>query len=45
MNYQEFIKLRKKGKISAGIENSTALKLVEYLPKRYRAAVFFWSWV
>ena len=45
MTYEEFINLRSQNKISAGIDNSTALRLIDYLPKRHRAAHHFWSWV
>jgi hypothetical protein len=45
MTYEEYIDLRKMGKIRAGIDNSTALKLIDYLPKRYQYAHYFWSWV
>ncbi|MEI7511489.1 MAG: hypothetical protein WCJ84_05005 [Candidatus Peregrinibacteria bacterium] len=45
MKHEEFIKLRKEGKISAGVDNSTALKLVDHLPKKYQASHLFWSWV
>ena len=45
MTYQEFITMRKAGKIKAGIDQSTALKLTDYLPKQYQAAHLFWSWV
>ena len=45
MTHQEFLRLRAAGKISAGIDNSSALRLVKSLPKRYQAAHTFWSWV
>jgi hypothetical protein len=45
MTYEEFIQRRKAGTVSAGIDNSTALKLIDHLPKRYQAAHIFWSWV
>jgi hypothetical protein len=45
VDYQEYVRLRHEGKVCAGIENSVALKLIDYLPKRYRVANTFWSWV
>jgi hypothetical protein len=45
MKYEEFIQLRQAGRISAGIDNSTAIKLIQYLPMRYWAPFTFWSWV
>ena len=45
MTYEEFIELRGQNKVVAGIDNSVALRLVDRLPKRYRAAVYFWSWI
>jgi len=45
MTYEEFIALRKARKIKEGIENQVALKLVDYLPKRYQYAHIFWSWI
>jgi len=45
MTYEEFIQERQAGTISAGVDNSTALRLINQLPKRYQAAHAFWSWV
>lgn len=45
MTFDEFIELRKQGKVSAGIDNSTALQLIDSLPRRYQSAHTFWSWV
>ena len=45
MDYDEFVKLRHEGRISAGVDTSRALRLIDHLPKRYRAAQIFWSWV
>lgn len=45
MVHEEFISLRKDGKIAAGIDNSTAVRLIDRLPRRYQAAHHFWSWV
>ena len=45
MTYAEFVERRKQGAVVAGIDRSTAFKLVDYLPKRYQATVTFWSWV
>jgi hypothetical protein len=45
MTYQEFTALRKAKQIKAGVDQSTALKLIDYLPKQYQAAHTFWSWV
>jgi len=45
MTHEEFIQQRKAGTIAAGIDRSTALKLIDFLPKRYQYAHIFWSWV
>ena len=45
MTYTEYKRLRSDGKILAGVSNSDALRLVEYLPKRYQYAHLLWSWV
>lgn len=45
MTHEEFIQKRKAGTIAAGIDRSTALKLIDYLPKRYQYAHIFWSWI
>jgi len=45
MTYEEFIQRRQAGTIHAGIHTSTALRLIDDLPKRYQAAHLFWSWV
>jgi hypothetical protein len=45
MTYTEYKRLRSEGKILAGISNSDAIRLIEYLPKRYQYAHLFWSWV
>lgn len=45
MTHEEFVQRRQDGTISAGISNSNALRLIEYLPKRYQTAHTFWSWV
>jgi hypothetical protein len=45
MTYAEYKTLRSEGKILAGVSNSDALRLIEYLPKRYQYAHLFWSWV
>jgi hypothetical protein len=45
MTHEEFVQRRLDGTISAGISNSNALRLIEYLPKRYQVAHTFWSWV
>lgn len=45
MTHEEFIRRRREGTISAGIDTSSALRLIDYLPKRYQAAHMFWSWV
>ena len=44
MTFEEYLDLRKMGKIRAGIDNSTALSLIDCLPKRYQFAHYFWSW-
>ncbi len=45
MEYQEYKKLRSERRILAGIDNSKALILINYLPKQYQYAHIFWSWV
>ena len=45
MTYAEYKRQRAEGKILAGVSNSDALRLIDYLPKRYRYAHLFWSWV
>ena len=45
MTYNEFINLRRQEKVSAGINTSIALRLVNQLPKNYQYAHLFWSWV
>lgn len=45
MKYDDFIKLKKEGKIYAVVNKSMVLKLVNLLPKRYRFAHLFWSWI
>lgn len=45
MKYSEYKALRAEGKVNAGIDNSTALRLIDYLPKRYQYAHHFWSWI
>lgn len=41
--FEQFRQLRAKGKISMGIDQSTALRVIPYLPARYQAAHNFWS--
>lgn len=45
MTFQEFKLLRSEGKVAAGIDNSIALRLIDYLPRRYQHAHAFWSWI
>lgn len=45
MTYEEFIQGRRAGTIRVGIDESSALRLIDHLPKRYQAAHMFWSWV
>lgn len=45
MTFNEYKRLRSEGKILAGVSNSDALRLIEYLPKRYQYAHLFWAWV
>ena len=45
MKYEDFIEARRNGTVAAGVDNSTALQLIKYLPKRYKMAHAFWSWV
>lgn len=45
MTYTEYKALRSEGRVLAGIDNSTALRLIDRLPKGYQYAHLFWSWV
>ena len=45
MTHHEYVVLRKKGGIVAGIDYSSAMKLIDVLPKRYQAATHFWSFI
>lgn len=45
MTYTEYKEKRARGLLKAGIDNSVALRLMDYLPKRYQYAHIFWSWV
>jgi hypothetical protein len=45
IDHATLVRLRKEGKAQLGIESSVAVKLVDHLPTRYRAAVDFWFWV
>ena len=45
MNHEEFVKKHAQNEISAGIDESIALMLINQLPNRYRAAHLFWSWI
>ena len=43
MQYAEFLELRRRGEVEAGISTNFALRLGEYLPARYQYAVVFWN--
>lgn len=43
MQYAEFIELRRRGEVEAGISTNLALRLGEYLPARCQYAVAFWN--
>ena len=45
MTYEDYIRQKKSGGIWVEIEISTALRLIDSLPKRYQFAFYFWSWV
>jgi hypothetical protein len=45
VSYDEFKPLYDKDIISVRVNKSAALRIVEYLPTRYRAAVYFWAFV
>ena len=45
VSYDEFKPLYDRGVISISVNKSAALRIVEYLPTRYRVAVYFWSFV
>ncbi len=43
--YSEYLRLKKSGLIIVAADKSTALRLVDYMPKRYQFAHQFWSGV
>jgi hypothetical protein len=47
MTHDEFLMRYRAGKLLAGVDHSTALKLIRHLPKRYQYAHNLWSliWV
>jgi hypothetical protein len=45
MLYGQYIQGRKAGTVFAGIDNSAAMKLVNFLPAKYKFAHSLWSWV
>ena len=45
MTHSEFLELRADGLVRMGVKTSVALRLIEYLPKRYQYAHSFWGWV
>jgi len=45
MTYEEYKRKRKETKLCAGIDQSTALRLIHYLPKKYQIPHAFFSWV
>lgn len=47
MEYTEFIQFWNQGKLEIDVDRSKALQIVgsKMLPKRYRAAHMFWSWM
>ncbi len=47
MTHQEFIRVYKSGQITVGVNRSLSLRLMRtpFIPKRYRAAYLFWSWI
>ena len=45
MNYETYKLQRKLGTVVAGIDTSVALRLMDYLPKRFQYAHMFWSWI
>lgn len=45
MTHEEFVLRWRAGTLSADMDASTALRLIDHLPKPYRAAHTFWSWV
>ena len=45
MTYEEFIWRRKEKTIDVDIESSVAIKLLHYLPKRYKSAYKFGFWI
>ena len=44
MTHKQYIQARKENGVCAGIDASNALRLIDYLPKRYQYAHNFWSW-
>lgn len=45
MTHTEFMAERQTGEVELSIDNSTAIRLIEHLPGRYRSAHSFWTWV
>jgi hypothetical protein len=43
MTHSDFIELRAEGLVQMGVNASVALRLIEYLPKRYQHAHAFWT--
>ena len=45
MTFEQFKENIDNGIVKAGIDDSTSLRLINYLPGRYQAAHYFWSWI
>lgn len=45
LSHSEFVKLHAEGAVSAGIDKSLALRLIDHPPRRYQAAHTIWSWI
>jgi len=45
MSFAEFTQLRSQGLIQAGIEEGTAVRLMDHLPTNFRMAHHFWTWI
>lgn len=43
MTFVEYKRLHAEGKILVGISHSNAQKVVDFLPRRYQYATYFWS--
>ncbi len=45
MTFEQFKENINNKSMKAGIDDSASLRLIDYLPRMYRAAHYFWSWI